>query len=155
VVSAPILSPDSQLARVRAVARALDSAIQVPGTRFRIGLDPLLGLLPGVGDLAGGALSAYIVLEGARLGAPRRVVLRMLGNVLLDSLFGSIPVLGDLFDATWKANQRNVALLERYVTTPEQTRRSSTVFLVGVAGALIAMLAVGVIIAVQLARWLF
>jgi hypothetical protein len=154
-VPVPNPAPDSPLARVRALSRALDSAFQVPGTRFRIGLDPLLGLIPGVGDVAGGALSAYIVLEAARLGAPRPVVLRMLGNVLLDSLFGSVPVLGDLFDATWKANARNVALLERHVVAPEPTRRSSKVFLGIVAGVLIAIVIGGVVLAVQIVRWLF
>jgi hypothetical protein len=154
-VPVPNPAPDSPLARVRALSRALDSAFQVPGTRFRIGLDPLLGLIPGVGDVAGGALSAYIVLEAARLGAPRPVVLRMLGNVLLDSLFGSVPVLGDLFDATWKANARNVALLERHVAAPEPTRRSSKVFLGIVAGLLIAIVVGGVVLAVQIVRWLF
>jgi hypothetical protein len=151
----PAPAPDPHLPRVRALSRALDSAFQVPGTRFRIGLDPLLGLIPGVGDLAGGALSAYIVLEAARLGAPRPVVLRMLGNVLLDSLFGSVPVLGDLFDATWKANARNVVLLERHVAAPEPTRRSSKAFLAIVAGVLIAIVIGGVILAVQVVRWLF
>jgi hypothetical protein len=106
---------DPALDRVRAIARVLDTAIGIPGTKMRFGLDPILGLIPGLGDVAGAALSGYIVLTGIRLGAPRSVVVRMIGNVALDTLLGSVPVLGDLFDASWKSNQKNVALLERHM----------------------------------------
>jgi len=91
----------------------LDSAIVVPGTRFRVGLDALIGLVPGIGDLIGAALSAYIVAAAARRGLPRSVLFRMALNVGLEALVGVVPIVGDLFDAAWKANQRNVALLSR------------------------------------------
>src|SRR5215212_3013184 len=87
---------------VRALARVLDSAVRIPGTNIRFGADSLIGLVPGLGDMAGAVLSGYIVLVATRLGAPTPVVARMLLNIGLDTLAGSIPVLGDLFDVAWK-----------------------------------------------------
>jgi hypothetical protein len=101
------------LARARAIARLLDTAARVPGTSIRFGLDPVLGLVPGLGDLAGAALSGYVVLLGARLGVSRVVILRMLGNVAVDTIGGTLPIIGDAFDVGWKSNTRNLALLER------------------------------------------
>lgn len=106
---------NSQLRRARAVARLLDSSIPIPGTGRRIGIDPILGLIPFVGDFGGAILSGYIVLAAAQAGAPTLTLVRMIGNVGLDSLVGAVPLLGDLFDAAWKANSKNVALLERHV----------------------------------------
>ena len=147
-------SSDHRLARVRVIARALDSAVGVPGTRMRVGLDPILGLVPGLGDLAGAALSGYIVLTGVQLGVSRSVVVRMLGNVAIDTLVGSIPVLGDLFDATWKSNIRNVALIEQHVASPRETRTAS-LFMVGAVALVLLLLAAGSIAAtVLLVRWL-
>ena len=101
------------IAGVRRMARLLDSALRIPGTGIRVGLDAVIGLVPGLGDAAGAVLSAYVVLLAARVGAPSTVVLRMLGNVAIDALAGAIPLLGDLFDIGWKANSRNVELLDR------------------------------------------
>ena len=103
------------LRRCRAVSRVLDDAVRVPGTRFRVGLDPVLGILPVGGDLLAMALSLYPVLEAARLGLPRSLLARMLAVVLLDATIGSIPVVGPVFDAVLKANRRNVRLLERHL----------------------------------------
>jgi len=128
----------SSLARVRVIADLLDNALRIPGTQIRIGLDPLMGLIPGFGDLAGGLASAYVILEAARAGAPASLLLRMLGNVGIDSIVGSLPVAGDLFDVAWKSNARNVRLLERHLEVPRATRRASAalVFLV-IAGAVL------------------
>lgn len=101
-----------QLERLRKLAWGMDSSIGIPGTRWSFGLDALIGLIPGIGDAAGLLISMYIIVTGARLGASRSTLLRMLGNVGIDALAGTIPVLGDLMDAGWKANQRNVKLLE-------------------------------------------
>ena len=98
--------------RVRAIADLLDEAFEIPGINYKIGLDPILGILPVGGDAVSAAVSLYIVAEGARLGASRDTVLKMLFNVGADAALGSIPVLGTLIDAVWKANERNVALLE-------------------------------------------
>lgn len=97
--------------RMERVATLLDESIRVPGTRYRIGLDPLLGVAPVAGDVLAGALSMYIVLEAARLGVSYMTLLRMIGNVSIDIVGGSIPLLGDVFDAAWKANRRNVDLV--------------------------------------------
>jgi hypothetical protein len=104
-------SDESRLRRLDKLAQLLDTALLIPGTRFRIGLDGLLGLIPGVGDTIGAALSAYIILEAARLGFPKRTLLRMGGNVAVEALVGVVPILGDIFDIAWKANVRNLALL--------------------------------------------
>ena len=147
-------STDAQLARARAVARVLDSAIGIPGTKYRVGLDPLLGLVPGLGDVAGAALSGYIVLTGIRLGVSRTVVLRMLANVGMDTVAGSVPLLGDLFDAGWKANNRNVALIERHVASPDATRRASRLMMGAVVSVLALLALGGVALTVLAMRWL-
>jgi len=106
-----VYPPNPRLERVRFLARLLDSCFILPGG-YRIGIDPILGLLPGIGDVIGAGLSLYMVREAAKLGISKWIVLRMLGNVGLEALIGVIPVLGDLFDAAFKANVRNLRLLE-------------------------------------------
>lgn len=97
--------------RMRLVARLLDDAVRVPGTDYRIGLDPIMGAAPIAGDVVTGLISLYIIAESARLGVSYQTLLKMLLNVSIDVGGGSIPVLGTLFDAAWKSNQRNVKLL--------------------------------------------
>jgi hypothetical protein len=101
--------------RLERLAKLLDSEFRVPGTRFRFGMDGLVGLLPGVGDAAGLAISSYIVLEAWRLGAPAPILMRMIANLALDTAVGSVPIAGDLFDMAWKANRRNMNLLLGHV----------------------------------------
>ena len=115
---------DDPLARARTLTNLLDNAVRVPGTSMRFGLDPVLGLVPGLGDVAGAALSGYVVLLASQLGAPTTVIVRMLGNVVIDTVGGTFPVIGDLFDAGWKSNSRNLALLERHLgqTRVDETR---------------------------------
>jgi hypothetical protein len=103
-----------KLKRLRALAWLLDNSIPLPGG-FRIGLDPILGLIPGLGDALGAVLALYIIYEARQLGASRMLVLKMIGNMLIDALIGTIPILGDLFDAGFKANVRNVAMLEKEI----------------------------------------
>lgn len=110
-----LLDTQKTLERCRLVGTALDDAIPVPGTDRRIGLDPILGVLPVAGDAVAAVASSYIVLEAARLGVPSSTLARMGANVALDFGVGSIPVVGDLFDAAFKANKRNVELLEEHV----------------------------------------
>lgn len=136
-------APETRLARVRTLARALDSAIVIPGTSMRFGLDPIIGLVPGLGDLAGAVLSGYIVIEGIRMGVSRAGVARMLANVGIDAIVGSVPVLGDLFDAGWKANNRNVALIERHMASPGTTRRANRLVVLATIVVLMLMLAAG------------
>lgn len=101
------------------MSRLLDSSFRIPGTQIRTGIDPVIGLIPGVGDLAGAALSTYLVAEAARLGIPRRTVARMMTNVGIETLVGAIPILGDLFDVAFRANRRNVKLLENALRRQE------------------------------------
>ena len=142
-MTAPGRTDDDGLRTARFVARLLDSAVGIPGTKMRVGLDPLLGLVPGLGDVAGAALSGYIVLLAARRGASPSVVARMLGNVAIDTAVGSVPVLGDLFDAGWKSNVRNVALLERHMSVPADVRRSSRLAVAAAFIGLVVLAAAG------------
>ena len=135
---------ERDLRRARALARALDSALRIPGTGIGVGLDPIIGLIPGVGDIAGGVLSSYIVLVAVRAGAPASVVARMVSNVALDSLIGAVPVVGDVFDFGWKANTRNVALLQQHIEQPVAARRASRATVAALLAAL-ALTLVGVV----------
>jgi hypothetical protein len=116
------------LQRLRSLSHLLDNALPLPGTSFRIGIDPLLGLVPGGGDIASAMLSAYIVLEAMRFRLPRETLSRMLLNLLSDAALGMFPVLGDLFDVTWKANSRNLALLEAHLQNPRPQQAADRVF---------------------------
>ena len=116
------------LTRVRFVSRGLDDSIRIPGTNRQFGLDPVFNLVPVGGNALGTLFSLYPVVEAYRLGVPRWTLLRMLVNVGLDALGGSIPVLGVLFDAVWKANERNVALLEGYLESGRARRESKRSF---------------------------
>jgi Domain of unknown function (DUF4112) len=99
------------LARLKRLARIMDSALAIPGTRIRFGADSALGLIPGAGDAIGLGLSAYALIEAMRLGAPSRLIARMIGNVAIDTSLGAIPVAGDIFDLLFKSNARNLKLL--------------------------------------------
>ena len=137
---------NTEIRRARALARILDTAVGVPGTRIRIGLDAILGLVPGAGDVVAGALSGYIVLVAVRSGAPRPVIWRMLLNIGLDTLLGSVPVLGDVFDVAFKSNVMNVELLERHAAQPAAVeKRSRLLGLLVIAFLALLLAAVGVL----------
>ncbi|WP_286830818.1 MULTISPECIES: DUF4112 domain-containing protein [Kordiimonas] len=102
-----------RLKRVHRLARLLDSQFRIPGTNIRFGLDSIVGLLPVAGDTVTATLAAYIIFEAFRIGVRRTIIVRMLGNLVIDWVVGSIPVIGDLFDVGFKANQRNIRLIER------------------------------------------
>lgn len=146
---------DAARRRLAQLAWLLDNSIPLPGTRFRIGLDPLIGLVPGLGDLLGVLLSSYIVREAARLGAPPSVLTRMAFNVALEGLVGLVPVVGDVFDAAWKANQRNLALLDAHFRNPRRTVKSSRLFVAGLVAALVAFIVLIGAAAVLIARALW
>lgn len=103
------------LNRIRKWSRLMDNIIRIPGTNFRIGLDPILGLVPGAGDLIDAALSGYLVYLATRFDLPQEVIARMVLNIGLETVVGSVPLFGDLFDAYYKANIRNLALLEQHI----------------------------------------
>jgi Domain of unknown function (DUF4112) len=144
----------ANISSVRHLARLLDAAVRVPGTNVRFGLDAVLGLIPGAGDVLGGILSSYIILQAASLGAPRSVLARMVMNVAIDSIVGAVPVLGDLFDIGWKSNTRNAALLERYAERPQTTRRVSRLTVIGAIAAVLVIVVLMIVAVIAIVRGL-
>jgi hypothetical protein len=143
--SIPKPGPHWRLVRLRRAAWLLDRSIPVGGG-YRIGLDPLIGLIPGAGDWIGALLSLYFIYEAARLGLPLKILARMAANVVIESVLGLVPVIGDLFDFVWQANVRNLRLVEQHYRPglPSRSLRhvwlAITVFsvvLLGLIGAII------------------
>jgi Domain of unknown function (DUF4112) len=134
-----------QLKRLRQISKLLDSAIVIPGTKQRIGLDPILGLIPGGGDTVSAALSGYIIIEAARMGLPRAALIKMVMNIAIDTVAGSVPIVGDIFDVVSKANLRNMQIVESHVKTPDLTSAKADKLFIGllIAGLIVFALAVG------------
>lgn len=145
---------DDRLTHVERIARLLDSEYRFPGTRFRFGLDPIVGLIPGVGNLATSLVSCLLVWTMMKHGASGNVVARMAVNVALDSLIGAIPVVGNLFDFAYKANQRNVELLRRHYREGAY-QGSGKGILLGVAVVLFAILALAAWAVFAVLGWFF
>ena len=148
------LAERERLDRLRRLGYLLDNSIPIPGTRYRIGLEAIIGLVPGLGDLVGGGFSAWIILQAARLGAPTSLLARMGWNLLLDTAVGAIQLLGDLFDAGFKANMRNLALLEGHLQGPPASRRASRRFIAVLAILLLLLLVGAATLAVLLVQLL-
>ncbi|HVJ22320.1 MAG TPA: DUF4112 domain-containing protein [Burkholderiales bacterium] len=129
------------LEALRNVAQMLDSAFVVPGTSYRFGLDPILGLVPGLGDLVSPLFTIGILWQARELALPRIVQLRMIFNVAIDSLVGAVPLLGDLFDFAWKANKMNLALLERHAQEERPASAGDWLFVILMV-ALVVLVAV-------------
>ena len=110
-----------RLLKIRYMSRLLDQSIVLPGG-FKIGLDPLIGLIPGLGDIVATGLSFYIVYQAARMGIPKRILARMCGNIIIEGLVGEIPLIGDIFDAVYKANYRNAQLVELHHAPAHEER---------------------------------
>lgn len=127
---------DERLARLRRLAWWLDEGIRVPGTRIRFGLDPILGIIPGLGDVAGALLGGAILIEAYRRQMPRTTLMRMAANIILDTTAGAVPMLGDVFDFVWKSNRRNLDLLERHTIKPSKAARTDRLWVVTVFGLL-------------------
>lgn len=107
------------LNRIRKLSRLMDTSIRIPLTSFRIGIDPIIGLVPGAGDLISTAFSAYIIFLATRFGIPRQDLTKMIFNVGLETVVGTVPLVGDLFDAFYKSNIRNLAILEQHLAVVE------------------------------------
>jgi Domain of unknown function (DUF4112) len=128
---------EQHLERYRVLAWALDSRFRLPGTSIRFGWDAVVGLIPGIGDAAGSLLGAYGLYVGYRLGAGRAVMLRMLLNLVVDTVVGVVPVAGDLVDVAWRANLRNVALLDRWLASPDRVGRRSALLLLALVATVV------------------
>lgn len=145
------------LARLRALSQLLDSSVRLPLLGYRVGLDPIIGLIPGFGDAVMLLPAGYIIFEAYRLGVPRRTVARMAFNVGLETLFGTVPILGDIFDATFKANTRNLFLLEHHTGQlgDKPLQRPSNVGVTAFLGTSLLLFVVGAGLALWLGVWLF
>lgn len=128
----PLSPPLKTLKRIRCLSRLMDTAFHIPGTRFKVGLDPIIGLIPGGGDLVAMAISLYIIVLATRFRLPGPILRQMVLNVALESLVGVVPVLGDIFDVFYKSNIRNLELLEAHLqpelmdtSVAERSRQSS------------------------------
>jgi hypothetical protein len=156
----PGLDPpvEAELQRFRRLAELFDNAFKIPGTSWRFGIDSLLGLVPGLGDVAGAAFTVYGIWLARRIGAPWAIQGRMLANIAIDALAGTVPVIGDLFDVAFKAHVRNRKLLEQWLGTPHvAVRQSRTSLLLLPAIALLlfaAILGVSIWVFVAFFRWL-
>lgn len=146
------------LARLRVITRLFDQAFRIPGTRFRIGLDGLFGLVPGLGDIAGALVAVYALRVARNLRAPAEIQAHMLTNIALDALVGMVPLFGDLFDFAFKAQSRNLTLLESWLASPDRQARRSRRGLILIPLAIIVVFAtltaLGVWMLVILFQWL-
>jgi hypothetical protein len=152
----PALTPAAaglELASVKGLAKLLDEFITIPGTNKKIGLDAILGLVPGVGDLGSAAIGGYIILIASKLGIPAVVLWRMLLNLGIDTVLGAVPFIGDLFDVAYRANSKNAQLLMRSLKEPAAARRSSRWMVVLIAAAFLAITAAGLVVTFLLMRW--
>lgn len=122
------------LRRIRKIAKLLDTAIGIPGTKFRIGLDPILGLLPGGGDLITAGISAYMIYLATRFGLEKSEISKMVKNVALETAVGFVPIAGDIFDAYFKANIRNLEILENHLAKSDFDLNSDDLELVASNG---------------------
>ena len=150
-----LLTPDEkgELEIVRAIRKVMDEAVPVPGTKIKFGLDAVLGLIPGIGDLGSAAVGAYILRAGARLGVPTIVLVQMLLNLLIDAAIGVIPIVGDYLDVLYKANAKNARLVEEAVANRETAARASWFKLIAVMAAFAVIVAGGIVGTVFLAKW--
>lgn len=130
----------ARIARAERLAGVLDTALRIPGTRIRFGLDPILGLLPGLGDAIAALIGGYIVLVAVRAGAPALVIGRMLANVAVDAIVGAVPALGTIFDVAFKAHRRNARMLADWARSPAAIEARQRRMLLAVAGLLVALL---------------
>ena len=141
------------LARLRVLTRLMDQAFGVPGTKWRFGLDALFGLVPGLGDIVGGLIAVYAVHVARQLRVPGVIQLHMLSNIAIDATVGTVPIIGDLFDFVFKAQTRNLALLEAWVGSPQATARRSRRGLVLMSIAIVLVFAGLTIIGVWACAW--
>ena len=135
------------------LAWLLDSSIKIPFTNRTIGLDGIIGLIPGVGDITGGMISAYIITRALALGVPTLIIARMVINMVIEGVIGMIPFFGDIFDFIFKSNRRNVRLMQSYLSQPEETASRSAMSIIGSLFALFAVLILTILVVVKGLSW--
>jgi hypothetical protein len=140
------------------LALIMDEFIRVPGTKFRVGLDPLIGLVPGLGDTSSALVSAFALVQAARRGVPKILLSRMSFNILINEIVGTIPIIGDAFSFWFKSNKRNYEIIKDHIATPGASRRSDWVFVIGVLITLGVIVCCGFIVTFlvfrEIAKWL-
>jgi len=126
--------------RFAVATRLLDDLVTVPGTRHRVGVEPVIGLIPGVGDVVSAAMGVWLIVEATRFRLPGSVVGRMVLNTLVDLIVGIVPIVGDLFDFAFKSNTRNLELFRRYASDPTASTREHRLILAGAVAIVIGVL---------------
>lgn len=151
ITSASHEAQQLKLSRLRTVSDLWDRAFGIPGTQWRLGLESLVGLLPIGGDVVGLGISIYILWQVVQFNLPKTILVRMVFNIAIDALVGAVPILGDLFDMTWKANTKNVNLLESHLREPIKSHSADRRFLwLLFGGLLLALLALSILAVVVL-----
>ncbi|MEG3877943.1 DUF4112 domain-containing protein [Microcoleus sp. herbarium7] len=145
----------ASLRRLRRISHLLDNAIPIPGTKHRIGLDPILGLIPGGGDLVGSIFAGYVVFKSAQMGVPQETLIKMATNIVFDTVAGTVPVAGDLLDVAWKANVKNIELLDAHLGSPEQGKKADWLFVAALLLGLMLIVGGVIFLSVMLFGWLF
>ncbi len=143
-----------KLHHLRRLSHLWDNSLKIPGINFRVGLEAIVGLLPIGGDILGMIFSTYILVQAVQLGLPKITLLRMVLNILIDGVVGSIPILGDLFDSTWKANTKNVNLLEAHLLSPQSSHQADEWFFMLLLAVVLLVILVLIIICVIIIRLL-
>ncbi len=144
------LDRDPRVEQLRRWSVLLDDAFRIPLTNIRFGWDPLVGLVPGLGDVASPLFTAAVLVQAWRLRVPKVVQVRMLMNAGFDALLGLVPIAGNLADIGWRANRRNMALLERHAVPGTPPRRGDVVFVAGVLVALAALAALPLVLTIAI-----
>jgi hypothetical protein len=151
----PSNSHVASLRRLRRISHVLDNAIPIPGTKYRIGLDPILGLIPGGGDLIGSIFAGYVVFKSAQMGVPQETLVQMAANIVFDTVAGTVPVAGDLLDVGWKANVKNIELLDAHLGSPEQGKKADWLFVVALLLGLMFIVAGVILLSLTIFGWVF
>ena len=151
----PSPSHIASLRRLRRISHLLDNAIPIPGTKYRIGLDPILGLIPGGGDLISSIFAGYVVFKSAQMGVPQETLVKMATNIVFDTFAGTVPVAGDLLDVTWKANVKNIELLDAHLGSPEPAKKANWLFVAALLLGLMLIVGGVIFLSVMLFGWLF
>jgi len=143
------------LRRLRRISHLLDNAIPIPGTKYRIGLDPILGLIPGGGDLISSIFAGYVVFKSAQMGVPQETLVKMAANIVFDTVAGTVPVAGDLLDVAWKANVKNIELLDAHLGSPEPGKKADWLFVAALLLGLMLIVGGVIFLSVMLFAWVF